>query len=92
MYFPFLTAEVKCGNKALNIVDRQNAYSAAVAANAVIELCRLVSRQDELNRKILTYSISYDNEAVRMNGHYTLTKGNHTVWYRDPIKKLLFHY
>ena len=48
MYFPFLTSEVKCGNEALNIADRQNAYSAAVAANAVIELYRLVSRQDEL--------------------------------------------
>ncbi|KAL8714472.1 MAG: hypothetical protein Q9225_006577 [Loekoesia sp. 1 TL-2023] len=38
MYFPLLTAEVKCGNEALNIADRQNAHSAAVAANAVVEL------------------------------------------------------
>lgn len=36
MYFPFLTAEVKCGNEALNIADRQNAHSAAVAANAIV--------------------------------------------------------
>ena len=41
MYFPFLTAEVKCGNEALNIADRQNAHSAAVAVNAVVELYRL---------------------------------------------------
>ncbi len=37
MYFPLLTAEVKCGNEALNIADRQNAHSAAVAANAVVK-------------------------------------------------------
>ena len=90
MFFPFLTAEVKCGNEALNIADRQNAHSAAVAANAVVELYRLVSRQDELNRKILTYSISHDNEAVRMYGHYALIKGNNTVWHRDPVDKLDF--
>ncbi|KAL2048964.1 hypothetical protein ABVK25_010817 [Lepraria finkii] len=43
IYFPFLTPEVKCGNEALNIADRQNAYSASVAANAVVEL---ITEQD----------------------------------------------
>ncbi len=90
MYFPLLTAEVKCGNEALNIADRQNAHSAAVAVNAVVELYRLVSRQYELNHRILTFSISHDNEAVRMYGHYALIKENHTSFYRHPIKKFDF--
>ena len=90
MYFPFLTAEVKCGNEALNIADRQNAHSAAVAANAVVELYRLVSRQDELHRRILTFSISHDNEAVRMYGHYPLIKDDNTLFYRYPVDKLDF--
>ncbi len=86
MYFPFLTAEVKCGNEALNIADRQNAHSATVAANAVIELYRLVSRQHELHRRILTYSISHDNEGVRIYGHYALINGKDTSFYRHPIR------
>ena len=90
MYFPFLTAEVKCGDEALNIADRQNAHSAAVAANAVVELYRLISRQDELNQKILTFSISHDNEAVRIYGHYALIKEKHSLFYRHPIKKFDF--
>ena len=90
MYFPFLTAEVKCGNESLNIADRQNAHSAAVAANAVVELYRLVSRQNELSQKILTFSISHDNEAVRIYGHYALIKENDTLFYRHPIKKFDF--
>ena len=90
MYFPFLTSEVKCGNEALNIADRQNAHSAAVAANAVVELYRLVSRQDELNQKILTFSISHDNETVRMYGHYALIKEENTLFQRHPIKKFDF--
>ncbi len=49
MYFPFLTLEIKCDNEALNIANRQNAHSVAVATNAIVELYRLVSRQDELN-------------------------------------------
>lgn len=90
MYFPFLTSEVKCGNKALNIADRQNAHSAAVAANAIVELYRLVSRQNELNQKILAFSISHDNEAVRIYGHYALIKEKDTLFYRHPIKKFDF--
>ncbi len=85
MYFPFLTAEVKCGNEALNIADRQNAHSAAVAANAVVELYRLVSRQDELNQKILIFSVSHDHRAVRIYGHYAVINGKETSFYRHPI-------
>ena len=90
MYFPFLTAEVKCGNEALTIADRQNVHSAAVAANAVVELYRLVSRQDELNQKILTFSISHDHQAVRIFGHYALIRGNQTRFYRELVDELFF--
>jgi len=86
MYFPFLTAEVKCGNEALNIADRQNAHSAAVAANAVVELYRLVSRQDELHQKVLTFSISHDHRAVRIYGHYVLISGKDTSFYRHLLR------
>ena len=90
IYFLFLTAEMKCGNKALNITDRQNAHRAAVAANVVVELYRLVSRQDGLNQKILTFSITHDNEAVRIYGHYALIKEKHTLFYCHPVDQLDF--
>ncbi|MCJ1428837.1 hypothetical protein MMC29_006748 [Sticta canariensis] len=85
MYFPFLTAEVKCGNEALNIADRQNAHSAAVAANAVVELYRLVSREDELHQRILTFSVSHDHQAVKIYGHYAVIKGKETSFYRHLV-------
>ncbi len=86
MYFPFLAAEVKCGNEALNIADRQNAHSAAVAASAVVELYRLVSRQDELHQQILTFSVSHDHRAVRIYGHYVLIDRKDTSFYRHLIQ------
>ncbi|MCJ1305243.1 hypothetical protein MMC08_008057 [Hypocenomyce scalaris] len=86
MYFPFLTAEVKCGNDALNIADRQNAHSAAVAANSVVELYRLVSRQDELHQKILTFSVSHDDQTVKIYGHYAVINGKDTSFYRHLLR------
>ncbi len=90
MYFSFLTAKMKCDNEALHIADRQNAHSVVVATNAIVELYRLVSRQDELNQKILTFSILHDNEVVRMYEYYALIKRKHTLFYRHFIKKFDF--
>ncbi|KAI9804096.1 MAG: hypothetical protein M1825_001498 [Sarcosagium campestre] len=85
MFFPFLTSEVKCGNEALNIADRQNAHNASVAVNAVVELYRAVSRQDELHQQILAFSISHDHRVVRIYGHFALTTGEDTRFYRHLI-------
>ena len=90
IYFPFLTIKVKYNNEALNIADRQNAHSAAVAANIIVELYKLIKRQDELNQRILTYSISYDNKAARLYGHYALITEKDTLFYRYIIKKFNF--
>ena len=85
MYFSFLTAEMKCDNEALNVADQQNAHSAAVAANVVVELYRLMSRQDELHQKILTFSVSHDHQAVKIYDHYALIKGKEIIFYRHLI-------
>ena len=90
MYFPFLTCEVKCGDQALNIADRQNMHSASVAVKGIVELFRRVKRHKELHRTILAFSVSHDNEAVRIYGHYPLIDGDNASFYRYPIKKFDF--
>jgi hypothetical protein len=85
MYFPFLTCEVKCGAAALDIADRQNAHSMTLAVRGIIELFRLRKRQKELHREILAFSISHDHRTVRIYGHYALTDGAKTTFYRHPI-------
>jgi hypothetical protein len=57
MYFPFLTCEVKCGNEALNIADRQNAHNGSVAVKQLVNLYREIFRESELHRKILAFSV-----------------------------------
>ena len=85
MYFPFLTCEVKCGAAALNVADRQNAHSMTLAVRGIVELFRLMKREKELHREILTFSVSHDHRTVRIYGHYPVIDGNKTTFYRHPI-------
>ncbi|KAK5189113.1 hypothetical protein LTR96_010894 [Exophiala xenobiotica] len=90
MYFPFFSSEVKCGAAALDVADRQNAHSMTLAVRGVVELFRLVKREQELHREILAFSISHDNETVRIYGHYPVIEGKKTTFYRHPIDKVSF--
>lgn len=87
MYFPFLTCEVKCGDQALNIADRQNMHSASVSVKGIVELFRRFQRQKKLHRIILAFSISHDNEMVRIYDHYPLIDGDDASVYRYPLRK-----
>ena len=90
MYFPFFTCEVKCGAAALDIADRQNAHSMTVAVRALVELFRSVKREKELDRQILTFSVSHDHTSVRIYGHYAVIEGQKTTFYRHTIRKFDF--
>ncbi len=85
VYFPFLTCEVKCGTEALNIADRQNMHSASVSVKGIVELFGRVGMQQILHREILAFSISHDNRAVRIYGHYALINGKDSKYYRHEI-------
>jgi len=87
MYFPFFTCEVKCGAAALDIANRQNARSMTLAVRGVVELFSLAKREKEFDRQILAFSVSHDNEAVRIYGHYPAIEGAKTTFYRHPIYK-----
>lgn len=63
MFFSFLAGEIKCGEAALDVADRQNTHSMAIAARAVFELFRLVGREAEVDRQILSFSISHDHRG-----------------------------
>lgn len=87
MYFPFLTCEVKCGTAALNIADRQNMHSASVSVKGIVELFRRLGWQQKLHREILAFSVSHDNESVRIYGHYPLIEGDKSSFYRHVVRK-----
>ena len=90
MYFPFLTCEVKCGSAALDVADRQNAHSAAIAVRAMVELFRAVKREKELHQEILAFSVSHDHATVRIYGYYAEVDGAETKYYRHTIHRFDF--
>lgn len=90
MYFPFLTCEVKCGDAALDIADRQNAHSMTIAVRSIVELYRAVKREKELDRVILAFSISHDHRSVRIYGHYPVINGDRVTFYRHAIREFSF--
>ncbi|KAK5652982.1 hypothetical protein OQA88_9462 [Cercophora sp. LCS_1] len=90
MYFPFLTCEVKCGATGLDVADRQNAHSMTLAVRGIVELFRAVKREDEVNRKILAFSVSHDNRLVRIYGHYPVIIGKDIKYHRHPVHEFSF--
>ncbi len=85
MYFPFLSCEVKCGAAAIDVADRQNAHTMALAARGIVELFRLVHREGEVHRQVLSFSVSHDHRSVRIYGYYPVIDGKDTKYYRQPI-------
>lgn len=90
MYFPFFACEAKCGMGGLDVADKQNAHSMTMAVRGIVELFKLVNREDELHRKILAFSISHDATIVRIHGHYALIKDRAAKFYRHPIHEFSF--
>jgi hypothetical protein len=90
MYFPFLTCEVKCGAATLVIVDRQHAHSKTLAVRTVVELFRLIKRENEINREILIFSISHDHQSIRIYDHYAVIDDLEIIFYRHSIRKFNF--
>lgn len=85
IYFPFFACEVKCGMSGLDIADRQNAHSMSVALRALVVLFKSVGREKELDRKILTFSVSHDHRSVRIYGHYIVFEEDKVLFYRHSI-------
>ena len=90
IYFPFITCEAKGGDLGLVVADRQNAHSASVAVNAVVQLYKAVSREREISGKILAFSISHNGEIVKIYGHYALIQEDKISYHSYAIHSCLF--
>lgn len=94
MYFPFLLCEVKCGNEGINRADRQNMHSSSLAVKAVVELFRSLGDEgaSTLNGQVLVFSISHDNERVKVYGHFPVVESEKTTFYRYPIASFVLNF
>lgn len=81
---------MKSGIRDLDVADKQNAHSMTMAVRGVVELFKIVNRENELHRKILAFSVSHDDKNVRIYGHYALIKEREATFYRHPIREFGF--
>ncbi|KAI0424537.1 hypothetical protein F5Y09DRAFT_137981 [Xylaria sp. FL1042] len=88
MYFPFLACE--CGAAALDVADRQNAHSITLAARDIVELFRLVERENKIHRQILAFSVSHDHQSVHIYSYYPVIDRKNTKYYRHSIRSFSF--
>jgi hypothetical protein len=61
-----------------------------LALRGLVRLFRLVRREKELYREINGFSVSYNDEAVRIYGYYAVINGIKTTFYRYLIRKFNF--
>jgi hypothetical protein len=61
-----------------------------LAVRGIVKLFRAVKREDEVNRKILAFSVSYDDQSVRIYSHYPVIIGKDIKYYRHPIRDFSF--
>ena len=76
--YPFFMVEVKTGEVGLNKADRQNAHSAGIAVNAILELQKAAfettapQRVEELFRKPLVFSVSHSGMQANLYAHFAV--------------------
>ncbi|UKZ74237.1 hypothetical protein TrVFT333_001899 [Trichoderma virens FT-333] len=61
-----------------------------LAARGTVELFRLVKRENEVHRQILSFSVSHDHQSVRIYGYYPVIDGKDARYYRQPVHEFSF--
>ncbi|KAF4547061.1 Hypothetical protein D9617_62g044180 [Elsinoe fawcettii] len=86
-YFPFLTAEVKCGRQGLDLAERPNMHSMTVAMRGIVDLHRRANRASEVHRRVLGFTISHDDATERIHAYYPETDGEETTYWRKVVEE-----
>ncbi len=94
LYFPFLLCEAKSADVGISVADRQNMHSSSMAVNAIVQLCRTADEAQvaDLSGRILVFSVSHDNERVKLYGHFATIDGDKMAFYRYPIESFVLNF
>lgn len=82
IYFPFLTCEAKSPREAIAYAENQNAYAMLVAISSTIDLFRAAKMERSAHRKVLGFSISYNDKTAVVDAYYPVIAGARLAIYR----------
>lgn len=87
IYFPFLTGEVKCGKQGLDLADRPNAHSMTITLRGVADVYRRANRLKDVHRRVLGFSISHDDNGLRLYAHYPEVEEDNITFWRETLRE-----
>ncbi|KAL4963222.1 uncharacterized protein BDV14DRAFT_202052 [Aspergillus stella-maris] len=90
MLFPFFVVEAKSSKDSLIIADHQNGLSMTCALKGVVSLFQLAERAQQLHRKILGFSITYNHDIVYIFAHYPVISDRKVTYHRREVKTFSF--
>ncbi|KAK1045246.1 hypothetical protein LTR74_018188 [Friedmanniomyces endolithicus] len=85
MMFPFYICEAKCFDRSIEESELQALHDASVACSTVIKLYQKVLAAAELHRRILVFSVSYNQRVVKIFGHFAMIEGDNITYHRHPL-------
>lgn len=85
MYYPFLICEVKGSGRAIQEAERQSMHSASIAVRAVVQLYQNISAANEVDRKILAFSVAHNNTQVKIFGHFATVEEQKLTFFRCRV-------
>ncbi|KAK3670757.1 hypothetical protein LTR78_009329 [Recurvomyces mirabilis] len=85
MYYPFLICEAKGSDKPVDAAERQAMHSASIAVLAQIQLYRKFSAAEELDGKVLVFSIAHDASMIKVFGHFAKIEGDKLTFFRHQL-------
>jgi hypothetical protein len=85
MYYPFLLCEVKGSDRPIQEAERQSMHSASIAVQAIVQLHRKICATEEVNRKILAFSVAHNNSEVKIFGHFASVGEESTKYFRHRV-------
>jgi hypothetical protein len=90
MLFPYLTAQVECGRRGLTIAEWKNMHSMCIAMRALCSVSQTANYVENVHRRILGFSISYDSERLQISGYYPEIEDDEVTFYQWPVASLSF--
>ena len=88
LLFPFITCEAKRSQGSLDPADNANAHSSFIAVRAIVYLYQLAGLETkELNRMILGFSVSHNDDEVRIWAYYPFIQDKGITYHRCRIKR-----
>ncbi|KAB2573767.1 hypothetical protein DBV05_g7591 [Lasiodiplodia theobromae] len=88
IYFPFLTCEAKAPKEWVKYAENQNAYAMMVAVSSTFDLFQAAGMEHSVHRKVLGFSISYNDSVVVVDGYYPVVTGQGLSIYRTRRIKM----